>query len=761
MNALLHPLLATRFWLRVLGTILCLGMHSSVHAVTITGSEYEGRPQFKVATASATYFFDRAGGGFSRLIDLDGKDWISFRKEPLKETPASAAAGFRGLPNAVFGKDNPDAGAGHPGFDQCESTVVDGDTIRTVSKSGSWAWSWQFTETNAVFTMAKAAAERAWWFLYEGPIAGHWSPRTHYWGTDTGGPHREAPDNKNQLFEHWRWAYFGDAQSPRVLLLAQVEPDALLDTMWFMGSTRAGLDAPDGMVVFGFGRGPGGKPQFRGAGQRFVIGLVEGAVKDGSASARLTQTAGAWIKQAAKPSAALGPLKVHPTNPRYFSDGTSNVDGSLRAVYLAGSHEWHSFQDHGHRLESGAEPPPVFDYGAFLDLLRSNGHNFTRLWRWELPKWTEGDTKTKQTEYSQPHPWQRSGPGLANDGKPKFDLSLFDEAYFQRLRSRVKLAGEHGIYVAVMLFECWGVQHVTNSWQYHPLAGLNNVNSIEADEDRNGWGLESHSLRDTAMGRRVMAIQEAYVRKVLETLNDLDNVLYEIGNEGGSYSASWQNHMVEFIRRTESGMPKKHLTGITFFFSRNRAQRGNNEMLFQSVADWISPADGADAGKSGFGYKSNPSPNFPGKIVVADTDHLGWNIRRDHDWFWKQFCRGNHTWYLEWAYASPTEAIAARKGIGQTVAWSRKVNLVAMQPALDTASTAFCLVHPGKEYLVYQPGHGGFTVDLRNSPATFSVEWFVPRTETSQAGEPVRGGSVQTFMPPQDGPAVLHLKAKE
>ena len=33
---------------------------------------------------------------------------------------------------------------------------------------------------------------------------------------------------------------------------------------------------------------------------------------------------------------AKGPLRVHPTNPRYFTDETKRPDGSLNAVYLAG-----------------------------------------------------------------------------------------------------------------------------------------------------------------------------------------------------------------------------------------------------------------------------------------------------------------------------------------------------------------------------------------------------------------------------------------
>lgn len=747
--------------LRCCVAISLLAFTGSTRAMTISETNYEGRSHFKVETEQATYFYDCAGGGFSRIIDRENKDWISFHKEPLSQVPASAAAGFRGIPNAVFGKSNPDAGAGHPGHDRCESTIVGIDTIRTVSKSGLWAWSWRFTETIAVFTMEKTDPENAWWFLYEGTIGGRWSPSTHYWGTNAGGPRREITDTKSQLFEQWRWAYFGDDLSPRVLLICQVERDDKPDTLWFMGNTSIGLRSDDGMVVFGFGRASGGKPQLKGAGQKFVLGFVENLVKDAGRHEHCSKIADQWIRVAATPAEARGPLRVHPTNPRYFTDGSKNSDGSMRAVYLAGSHIWQSFQDTGHRTESGTEPPPVFDFDAFLTLLQSNDHNFTRFWRWELPKWTEEDTKRKQTEHSGPHPWMRTGPGLANDGKPRFDLTKFNDDYFERLRSRAKLAGERGIYVAVMLFECWGVQHVSNAWQHHPLAGPNNVNGIEADVNGDGWGLESHSLNETEIGRRIRALQEAYVFKVLTTLNDLDNVLYEIGNEGGSYTAPWQNYMVEFIRRSESGMPKQHLAGITFYHSRDIARRGTNEMLFESVADWISPSKGPVANGSGFEFKENPPPNFQGKIIVADTDHLGWNARRDHDWFWKQFCRGHHTWYLEWAYESPTEAIAARKGIGQTVNWSRKINLAAMEPSTDVASTRYCLSNAGNEYLVYQPGHGDFSVDLRDSIATFSVQWFAPMTESSQTDEEVRGGSVQSFTPPHNGPTVLHLKAME
>ena len=59
-----------------------------------------------------------------------------------------------------------------------------------------------------------------------------------------------------------------------------------------------------------------------------------------------------------------GPLHVSTDNPRYFADASGNV------VYLAGSHTWLNFQDIG-----GSDPPPVFDYPAYLDFLVANNHN--------------------------------------------------------------------------------------------------------------------------------------------------------------------------------------------------------------------------------------------------------------------------------------------------------------------------------------------------------------------------------------------------
>ncbi len=289
----LNCLSLARLW-----TVLLLSSPVTVVAeVRISETTYEERPQLLVETDQATYYLDRAGGGFSRLLDRAGNDWIAFHRDPLKQFPASAAAGYRGIPNLVFGSENPDAGAGHPGFEQCVSETDGPDAIVCRSRSGKWQWRWQFTDAHATLTIVKADAEHPYWFLYEGPVGGKWSPQTHFFGTDTGGPRREIAASQNKLFEQWRWAYFGDNSQPRVLLIAHRDADQLDDTLWYLGNSDRGTASEDGMIVFGFGRGEGTQPLLRGANQSFRLGFV--ALPSVSDSQPLhhtiAQTARNWI----------------------------------------------------------------------------------------------------------------------------------------------------------------------------------------------------------------------------------------------------------------------------------------------------------------------------------------------------------------------------------------------------------------------------------------------------------------------------------
>ncbi len=444
---------------------------------------------------------------------------------------------------------------------------------------------------------------------------------------------------------------------------------------------------------------------------------------------------------------ATGPLRVHPTNPRYFTDGSG------KAIYLTGSHTWANLQDWGPE-----NLPRRFDYAAYLDLLSSHHHNFIRMWAWESPV----ITSTSGRQHCAGMPYQRTGPGTAQDGGLKFDLNRLDQAYFDHLRARVTAARDRGIYVSIMLFQGWSVwQHETGTgrdpWSSHPYNGANNINGIDGDPNKNGEGAEVHSLRIDIITR----LQEAYVRKVVDTVNDLDNVLYEISNEDQSTaSTAWQYHVANYIHTYEkTHKAHRHPVGITPI--KNDESVIDNSVLFASPAEWVSPGWtvwGKDP------YQVSPPASDGRKVILTDTDHL-WGEGGDHQWVWKSFLRGLNPIYMDRIAAitgCPQGDIPGAEGVRQAMGHTRtmadRMNLAAMTPRNDLASTEYCLADPGKEYLVYLPEGGEVTVvDLTAAAGTLTVEWVQPVEGIVTPAGTVTGGAKRGFRAPFNGDAVLHI----
>jgi hypothetical protein len=300
-----------------------------------------------------------------------------------------------------------------------------------------------------------------------------------------------------------------------------------------------------------------------------------------------------------------------------------------------------------------------------------------------------------------------------------------------------------------MLFEGWALQFAADAWANHPFHPRNNVNGINGDTDGDGKAVEVHELADP----KITALQEAYVRKVVETVGDLDNVLYEISNENHPASTEWQYHMIRFIKEVERGRPQQHPVGMTFQY-----RGGDNATLFDSPADWVSPnPDG--------GYKDDPPVNDGRKVILNDTDHL-WGIGGNSGWVWKSFLRGHHPLFMDpydgKVLAKPFDPDfdPVRRSLGQTLRFAERLDLAAMVPTRDVASTGFCLAAPGRAYLIYLPEGGNVSVDLAGASGRFSVEWLHPETGQTKTGDAVDGGGKKSLASPfEHGDAVLLLEA--
>lgn len=443
-----------------------------------------------------------------------------------------------------------------------------------------------------------------------------------------------------------------------------------------------------------------------------------------------------------------GPLRHNPANPRYFADESG------LAIYLTGSHTWANL------VEIQRAGDPDFDYDGYLDFLDRHHHNFFRLWTWdhtEMGPWTE------EALWFDPMPYARTGPGLALDGKPKFDLCQYNPEYFDRLRSRVVQAGERGIYVSVMLFEAWCVKWsypASDAWPSHPYNVHNNINGVDGDPDGDGKA-EIYEMGNPAVLER----QEAYVRQVIDTVNDLDNVLYEIINEipVGERCVQWHYHMIDMIHRYEQSKPKQHPVGMT-------AEGGgeDNRILFASPADWISPGHGPQ-----MEYRYDPPDTGGSKVILADTDHL-WGHGGTYQWVWKSFTRGLNPIFMDaWCpvpgatrqgYASGTlnqrdypDWALIRLNLGYTRRYAERLDLNAATPHSELASSGFCLAIPGEAYIVYVPDDAQVAVDLSAADGEFGVEWFDPRSGALTHSGPVSGGQRHRLTSPFGFDVVVSL----
>jgi hypothetical protein len=474
-----------------------------------------------------------------------------------------------------------------------------------------------------------------------------------------------------------------------------------------------------------------------------------------------------------------GPLVVSGRNPRYFTAAGTPEN----AIYLTGCHVNNNFHDGLGAGRDCPEDPEEFDFDAYLKLLTERAHNFIRLWRWEQFR---GYLAPADVHFCMtPQPWPRTGRGAAKDGKPRFDLSAFDQSYFDRLRERVLAAGRAGMYASVMLFEGFSL-HLTatpDNVEGHPFHSANNVNDISIT-----------SIIDyqvLPLDPRVEELQQAYIRKVIDSVHDLPNVLYEVANESSGQTADavvfpdgmtvetpigdstqWQYWVINFIKDYERQMGyESHPVGMTYLFPVPDLSK-SNEPLWNSPADWISPGFDDTLGEGR--WSLDPPANDGSKVVLLDTDHFA-PFSSDALWVWKAFLRGHNPILYDLGILGggpPPDPSAgspsfdslepARRAMGDARGFAERIDLIGMQPRGDLSSTGFALADPGHEYLILQPGEAAdpFTVEL--APGQYAVEWYsLPSRETvDEATLAITDHTKIDMSAPSviPGPAVLHVR---
>lgn len=447
-----------------------------------------------------------------------------------------------------------------------------------------------------------------------------------------------------------------------------------------------------------------------------------------------------------KPSKASaqgkGKLAIYRPNPHYLQDANGN------SIFLVGPYDY-----------SPVHNRPTF-WQSLLDVLSGNT-NYVRI-----------GVSGMDIPGAKLNPYVRVPySGETNNGIPgKFDLTQFDQVFFNNLNNFIATAEAKGIFVHISFFNEIFIKYKPSCCGFgrHPFGNGNHINAdLIGNVDRNGDlnGRASNEFYDvealygkTSNPKRlaVASLQRKFMEKVLSETSQFSNVFCEIGNEI-SAPAGWIAYWVDFIRAradnpitvndahdrrfNPSSNPKSPVEGATY---HGAVVRGDN---LGSV--WPSTA-----------YDKN-------KLLGADTDGSSQqaNPDRNREGAWLTFVSGGGLWadYAEKITHPPDNPTLQLEAtyVGYLLDFikTRKVKFWDMSPHNELTNKGKVLAKPGVEYVIYFTKGGSVTVDLSDVTGSFKVEWYNPRTGDFSSPITTMGGGSPTFTSPDSNDWVLYINS--
>jgi hypothetical protein len=445
---------------------------------------------------------------------------------------------------------------------------------------------------------------------------------------------------------------------------------------------------------------------------------------------------------------ASGALAILPSNPAYFvaADGTPEI--------LVGDYEGSP------TAATGVTTDPNYDFPLFFDTLHANGFNVARLWIFYGLE-AEWDSETFPDAYHRYNimPYLRTGPGVAKDGKPKYDLTQFNPLYFERLAAACAAARERGINLQLILIDAW-IFRVPLIWRYHVFNAANNINGVDGDPTGTLQSSDPETGSTSLNNTKVLETEKALVAHIIDTVNGFDNVYYEVANEN-YYNLDWEMTMARFVHTYEAKMPKQHL---------------------------VMPLDlpDHDYGDTTFGKNGHPDraktwktwdlPQLHARLMASRSlrqpllyDPDGLETRDDpivRRAFWTAFVSGANLDYLDYSM-QPEDGgderglrrAELRRQLSHLAAFTRQLSPWEMQPQDGSIRAGDAYLLAGSERaVVYLPQGGEVLFDMASMPGNFQARWFNPRNGLFAGSAAVAGGKVNSFTAPDRRDWVLDLK---
>jgi hypothetical protein len=247
-------------------------------------------------------------------------------------------------------------------------------------------------------------------------------------------------------------------------------------------------------------------------------------------------------------------------------------------------------------------------YESFFDTLSRNRVNFTRCFVWN--GWANDLFCWKRV--STPDDPVKGGQRYA-----RVDLSQFDDRFWKHAVSALEYASSKGIIVEVTLYDRCSIDSDAigpRRWSFHPWNPENSMpGTIGYDLLPRGKERGISFVFDLA-NPKIRSLHEAYLTKWVEATRHLDNVIFEIENEGYS-GYKFNKWVAEYLRHT---LKCPFLIAVNTFADKD---------LCHAIPEVGIIADHGEKSPKEVDQLLADWSHF-GKVVVVDTD--GWRTSEEN-----------------------------------------------------------------------------------------------------------------------------------
>ena len=416
------------------------------------------------------------------------------------------------------------------------------------------------------------------------------------------------------------------------------------------------------------------------------------------------------------------------------------------------------------RLVGGSKDDNIFqlpDLEQHLDEIKAAGGNYVRN--------TMSDRVDKGFEV---YPFAKSADG-------KYDLSRWNDEYWRRFESLLRLSRERDIIVQIEVWDRF--DYSRDHWPPHPYNPKNNVNYSSEESglaaeypDHPGRNKQPffYTVPSLQNNETVLRFQTAQVDKLLSYALEYPNVLYCIDNETSGEEA-WATYWAEHIRKRaeKAGVP----VCITQMWDDWDVKGGRHLRTFDHPERYDFVDISQNNHNKGQQHWDNlmsvrerladrPRPINHVKIYGADGGRHGGGDRDAVEKLWRNLIGGAASARFHRPDSGLGLNETAQKHIRAFRELESTCDLFRCEPDAGNRflsdcdpNEAYLACEPGERYVLYFPDGGEVSLALNASDGRFRVRWLQVESGEWTEGADASGGGRVSLRSPIQGHVVCLL----